>query len=109
MFFKRKKQYEDENRGLRDVIGGLENRLVQAHTDAEQAQTSLMMDIREMDQLVYQMGQCSSWPIMQPYFAKLQALCSRRQNAESDRVRAILVPEIRKVYLQPSRRTIGDT
>lgn len=65
----------------------------------QEAELVLMAKLREMDQLVHQMSQCSSWLGMQPLFADLNNLTTRRMRAESDRIATVLIPEMKKAYL----------
>ncbi len=60
--------------------------------------------IRAMDQLIYQMTQCSSWESMRPYFNQLQASASDRQRTESDRINNLLRGELLSVYA-PKKET----
>lgn len=61
--------------------------------------TSRMADaIRTMDQLIFQMSQCTDWPSMRPHFNKLQAMTTSRMREESNRIRDLLIPEMKKVY-----------
>ena len=66
----------------------------------EQNQTIRKMadTIRAIDQLVYQMGQCSDWNSMLPHFNKLQAASESRQRAESDRIGSIMRSELLSIY-----------
>lgn len=65
--------------------------------------------IRDMDQLIYAMGQCTSWEQMQPIFAKLKHACDVRMIEESDRIKAILIPEMQKAYrLNPAEESVID-
>ena len=61
--------------------------------------TALMADsIRTMDQLIFQMSQCTDWPSMRPHFNQLQAMTEARMREESNRIRDLLIPEMKKVY-----------
>lgn len=59
---------------------------------------SLIQRIREMDQLIFAMSQCSSWTEMQPIFAKLKTFTDARMIDESRRIESVLIPEMRKAY-----------
>lgn len=54
--------------------------------------------IREMDQLIFAMYQCTSWEQMQPIFIKLQAMADARMIDESNRIQHLLIPEMQKAY-----------
>jgi len=64
---------------------------------------TVVAKLRQQDQLVFRMSQCQSWETMRPIFAELLRDTMSRMNAESDRIRALLVPEIRRVYAQPTQ------
>lgn len=52
--------------------------------------------IRRHDQLIYQMGQQSSWETMRPFFQALQKQTAQRQREESNRMTQVLIPEMMK-------------
>lgn len=54
--------------------------------------------IRDMDQLVFAMGQCTSWDEMRPIFAKLKTFTDARMIDESNRIKQVLIPEMQKAY-----------
>lgn len=54
--------------------------------------------LRDMDQLIFAMSQCTSWDQMQPIFLKLKTLTDARMIDESNRIKNVLVPEMQKVY-----------
>jgi hypothetical protein len=57
--------------------------------------------IRNQDQLIYQMSQCTSWEPMRPIFNRLQIDQERRMKAESSRITDILRRELISVYKNP--------
>lgn len=59
----------------------------------------LVATIRQMDQKIFRMSQCSSWPQMQPIFLELHNETMARMQDESRRIQTLLIPEIRKAYL----------
>lgn len=61
---------------------------------------NLMSKIRDMDQLIFSISQCTSWAQMQPIFARLKDMTDQRMIDESARIRDILIPEMKKVYLK---------
>lgn len=69
-------------------------------TEDELSIAKLVIDIRNMDQLIFRMSQCSSWPAMRPIFLELLEGTNRRMEAESRRIEALLVPEIIATYRQ---------
>lgn len=64
----------------------------------EASELQLMVQIRETDQLIFQMSQCTDWNQMRPLFLKLKAPVDRRMNLESDRIKTLLIPEMQKAY-----------
>lgn len=62
----------------------------------------LVATIRQMDQKIFRMSQCSSWPDMQPIFLELHSETMARMTDESRRIQTLLIPEIRKAYLDGS-------
>lgn len=64
----------------------------------QRSEQALTVKIREMDQLIFSMSQCTSWEEMRPIFAKLQAMAGARMIDESDRIKQVLIPEMQKAY-----------
>lgn len=69
--------------------------------ELEASELALMVKIRDMDQLIFSMSQCSSWDQMQPIFAKLKTSTDKRMIDESNRIKQVLIPEMQKAYRQP--------
>lgn len=66
----------------------------------EEQKLQLILDIRTMDQLIFQMSQCSSWQQMQPLFASLKIETDTRMHDESNRIQELLIPELKKAYIR---------
>lgn len=64
--------------------------------------------IRDMDQLIFAMSQCSSWEQMKPIFIKLQAMADKRMIDESNRIKQVLIPEMQKAYRDPMPLEIAE-
>lgn len=64
----------------------------------EASELALMGQIREMDQLIFQMSQCDSWARMQPLFDELLCDTRQRMTKESQRIQTALLPEMQKAY-----------
>jgi hypothetical protein len=62
----------------------------------------LLRELREMDQLVYQMQTAGSAEQLRSAVARAWAITEKRMRAESDRIGAIMEQEIRKTYIEPS-------
>ena len=58
----------------------------------------LVRTIREMDDQIFKMAQCSSWEAMRPNFTQLQDGMTSRKVAESRRINDLLRPELIKTY-----------
>ncbi len=56
--------------------------------------------LRQQDQLLYKVSQCTTWEQMRPYLRELCDDMYVRMNAESDRIRILMIPQIREVYLE---------
>jgi hypothetical protein len=67
----------------------------------EAANTQLVRDLREMDQLVYQMNAAGYPDQMRSAISRAWAITEKRMQAESARIASVLIPEIKKVYSEP--------
>lgn len=77
-------------------IGWLESNEKIAKLEA--SELALMSKIRDMDQLIFSMSQCTSWEQMQPIFVKLKTFTDARMIDESNRIKTLLIPEMQKAY-----------
>jgi hypothetical protein len=68
--------------------------------ELDKANEVLIAQIREMDQLIFSMSQKPNFEAMRSDFNALQALATARMQLESDRIRDLLIPEIKKVYIK---------
>lgn len=64
----------------------------------EESELRLMGQIREMDQLIFQMSQRTSWTEQRPFFNDLLSGTNKRMRQESDRIATVLIPEMQKAY-----------
>ncbi len=55
--------------------------------------------IRDMDKLIFQMGQGTSWNAMQPIFAKLLRNTEHRMKVESERINSIVQHELNRTAI----------
>lgn len=67
-------------------------------TKLEASELTLISEMRWMDQTIFEMSQCTSWTQMQPLFADLKRSTDDRMKAESNRIQAALIPEMKKAY-----------
>lgn len=74
--------------------------------ESETRELALMSRIRDMDQLIFAMSQCTDWPSMQPIFAKLKTFTDARMIEESKRIEKVLIPEMKKAYLDPNETAL---
>ena len=58
--------------------------------------TNLSGCIRNIDQLIFQMSQCTSWDQMRPIFNQLQRDCESRQRAESTIISSTVIAELER-------------
>lgn len=58
----------------------------------------LTRDLREMDQLVYQMSQSGNAEQLRSAVARAWIITEKRMQAESKRIQAVLIPEIKAAY-----------
>jgi vacuolar-type H+-ATPase subunit D/Vma8 len=65
------------------------------------ANTQLVRDLREMDQLVYQMNAAGYPDQMRSAISRAWTITEKRMQAESARIASVLIPEIKKVYSEP--------
>lgn len=67
----------------------------------------LQRKIRDMDQLIFSMSQCTSWEEMRPIFAKLKTFTDARMIDESNRIKTLLIPEMQKAYrIDPTEESV---
>jgi len=75
----------------------------------------LVRDLREMDQFVYQMNASGFPEQLRSAVSRAWAITERRMQAESARIQAVLIPEIKKAYTDESQQlsiqanTLGQT
>lgn len=70
------------------------------------SELSAQRKLRDMDQLIFAMGQCTSWEQMQPIFAKLKTLTDQRMIDESNHIKQVLIPEMQKAYREPEAKEL---
>jgi len=58
----------------------------------------LVRTIRDMDEQIFKMSQCTTWSEMRPNFANLSEGMMVRKRTESNRISDILRPELIKTY-----------
>src|SRR6266446_1813137 len=58
--------------------------------------------LRQQDQLLYKVSQCTTWEQMRPYIRELCDGMYERMRDESDRIRSLMIPQIREAYLNAS-------
>jgi multidrug resistance efflux pump len=58
----------------------------------------LVRTIRDIDEQIYKMSQCTSWAVMRPNFLNLEEGMISRKRAESDRIGELIRPELIKTY-----------
>ena len=63
----------------------------------------LVRTIRDMDEQIFKMSQCTDWAAMRPNFANLSEGMMVRKRQESDRIGELLRPELIKTYSEQKR------
>ena len=58
----------------------------------------LIRTIRDMDEQIFKMSQCTTWSEMRPNFANLSEGMMIRKRTESNKISDILRPELIKTY-----------
>lgn len=75
--------------------------LKQTNKHLESMIAGIAYHLREQDQLIFNMTQQTSWEAMRPFFQKLCEAANVRMKDESNRIRDVLIPEIKKTYTEP--------
>lgn len=65
---------------------------------ANQTIREMAATIREMDQRIFRMSQCTDWSSMRPIFNELQTDTEARMRKESDRIKDVMRRELLEVY-----------
>ena len=68
----------------------------------EASELKLMGQIREMDQLIWNMGQQTTESGILNLLRQALPQVERRKNLESDRIKEVLIPEMKKAYRDES-------
>lgn len=99
--FWRKKKPDPEVLKLQQLCHDLRNEKDNLHRELRAAKNQveyLVRTIREMDDKIFQMGQCSGWEQMRRYFIPLQEGMTSRKVIESRRITELLLPELNDTY-----------
>lgn len=64
------------------------------------AKDGFSRELREMDNLVFQMANQPDWPTMRPFFQQMSTAAMKRKEAESNRITGIMIPELERTYGQ---------
>jgi len=59
----------------------------------------LLALLRQIDQLLYKVSQSPDWETMRPHIRELCEGMYDRMRDESDRIRTLMIPQIREAYL----------
>jgi uncharacterized coiled-coil protein SlyX len=100
MFGKKKRIAELEAKNARqaDVI----TQLIEVNQDLRNQVEYLVRTIRQMDDQIWQMSQCTDWHQMRPYFVTLSDGMTARKVAESNRISDVLRPQLIETYKPPA-------
>jgi len=69
----------------------------QLHTAQNQVEY-LIRTIRQTDDIIFSISQCTNWESMRPRVAQLTDQMTARKVAESNRITSLVTEELRKVY-----------
>lgn len=83
----RAQELADENTKLREDAIALRNQI-----------DYLVRTIRDMDDKIFSMGQCTDWTSMRPRFAALHDEMTARKVAESKRIGSLISRELHETY-----------
>lgn len=61
--------------------------------------------LRGIDQDLYKLSQCANFAEMRPIISRLCEGTFSRMQAESDRIRTLMIPQIREAYLNAAPQT----
>jgi hypothetical protein len=64
----------------------------------------LIRTIRQTDDIIFSISQCTNWESMRPRVAQLTDQMTARKVAESNRITQLVTEEIRSVYTEPQKR-----
>lgn len=108
--FWRKKKPDTEVLKLQQLCHDLRNEKDNLHRELRAAKNQveyLVRTIREMDDKIFQMGQCASWNEMRKYFNPLHDDMTSRKVTESRRIKDLLLPELNATYQPGQKRLEG--
>ena len=91
---------------LEKANANLNRRLEEWENDDRSTQNQveyLVRTIRDMDEQIFKMSQCTTWEQMRPNFANLSEGMMVRKRTESDRIGELLRPELIKTYADQKR------
>jgi len=60
--------------------------------------------LRQQDQLILRISQCANFAEMRPLIAQLCEGTFQRMQDESDRIRTLMIPQIREAYLEAATK-----
>lgn len=94
MLFKRKRNQDKEILALTTMIADLRQQLYNKDNQV----TYLIKTIREMDDILFSISQCTNWESMRPRIATLTDQMTARKVTESRRINSIITNELIDVY-----------
>jgi len=92
-------ELEKANANLNRRLQNWEDQWKERNPDALRAQVEyLVRTIRDMDEQIYKMSQCTSFEQMRPNYRNLEEGMIARKRAESNRIGDLIRPELIKTY-----------
>jgi len=83
------------------IIDELEQQVDKLFKGASQAieqKHELARELRDMDNMVFQMANQPNWESMRPFFQRMAEASMRRKETESHRIASIMIPELERNY-----------
>lgn len=93
-------QQQADYKRLGELYLEAQQKLLDQSFNHDEQITAFIRDLREMDQLVYQMQTSGSPDQLRSAINRAWAITEKRMQAESKRIESVLIPEIKKAYLK---------
>lgn len=95
MFGRKQRQIDKLNEQIDNLMKGT--------TQVIQEKMDLARELREMDNIIFQMANQPGWPEMRPFFQRMSEQSMTRKLLESKRINDLLLPELEATYGKPKK------
>lgn len=68
--------------------------------------TYLMREMRQIDDIIFSISQCTGWPQIQPRVAQLVDGMTARKGAASNQINNLIESKLRDTYANPDQRAL---